>query len=254
MKRSGLMMKCGAIGAVVAGTLVLSGCTTQAPVVNPSVTASPSQKPSEQPSATPATSQVFESKVPRIRDNWVVNRAALEELGSLVRSANPGDPDAMRAEVCAEFLANNPLDGDFGAPTRSDQVEVVEARFEAKQQLLRAYISDVYRNGTRADSDYDLLAGVASCLINSVAVQGSHTGDSLRVIGVDGVLPSITTSPKEYSIKDRNYGFARTAFVTVTVEGRGSADLWRRFLWKDATQDWDITNEQVENPYNLGWN
>lgn len=225
---------------------------TETPSETPSATTSPTEKPSESPSETPTNP---ESKVPKIRENWKVNEAALEKLGSLAKYGGEGDLAAVRAEVCTEFFANNPLGDNFPAPTSSDKVEAVEARFEAKQQLLRDYISDKFRDDQwRTDVNAaDMLTGVQSCVTNGVDSKGATDAGYIDAVVDDKPLSTVTTSPKEYSFKDPSEGYVRTSYVSVAVEGQTPADVWRRFLWNEKTQDWDITNEQAENPYNLGW-
>lgn len=236
--------------------LSLTGCASDdmsAPVgTKPVETSRPADvTPSPTPSAAP------ESNVPKIRDNWVVNEAAMDELGQLAKFGGDGDLATVRAKACTEFQAKNPLGDEFGTPSRTDKVEAVEARYEAKQALWRAYVSDKFREDQwREDiSAATILDGVSSCLANNVTSKGADFTDTafFNAIADDKPLPAVTTSPKEYSFKDPSEGYVRTSYVTVAVEGQAPTEVWRRFLWNEATQDWDITHEQIENPYNLGW-
>jgi len=188
-----------------------------------------------------------------MRGSWNINRAALEKLGRVVESPRTGDLKSARAEVCREFLANNPPEGNLEAPSRLDALSAVEARFEAKQHLFIAYVSDVVRSGAQGIAESYELSGVQSCLTNGIDAVGSDTAFLLGFISEDKALPVATTSAKEYSLKDTSVDIVRTSYVTVSVEGQAPADVWRRYVWNEDTKDWDITNEQTENPYNLGW-
>ncbi|MGR4009860.1 hypothetical protein [Leucobacter sp. 1207-22] len=246
------------IGSAACLTVFLSptGCASDGPAA-PVKTKPVETSRSADVTPSPTQSATPELNVPKIRDNLVVNEVVMDELGQLAKFGGDGDLAAVRAKACKEFQANNPLGGEFGAPSRTDKVEAVEARYEAKQVLWRAYVSDKFRDDQwREDiSAASILDGVNSCLTNNVASKGVDFTDTafFNAIADDKPLPATTTSPKEHSFKDPSEGYVCTSYMTATVEGQAPADVWRRFLWNETTQDWDITHEQVENPYNLSW-
>jgi hypothetical protein len=237
------------------GLLGLSACGDNAEAKpKPTETEQVTETPTKTPEPTPTETEVSVSKVEKFRDNWNLNTEALTNLGSM----QPGQEgyDKLLSQVCTEFFANNPLRTPVQAPERLDSVDVVEARFEARQEMLREFQSDNFRNSRGEDIvSYEVYQGVEYCITNGIQARGSSPSDYFKELNIDDApLPSVTTTEKEYSIKDTGgTKYDRTAYVTVSVGQKAPEDLWRRFMWSDDIGDWYLAAEQAENPYNLGW-
>lgn len=251
--------KFGASSLIVLGALGLTACGDNAgaepqPTATEQTTEAPKPTPTE--TTTPSETQAPVSEVPKTRENWVVNEAALINLFKVKQGLATGDYETLRAEACNEFFANNPLNGDFGTPDRRDSISDVESRFEARQQLFLDYVSDKYREDRwRTDVDAShLIGGVRLCVNNGVEVTGSTNSVYGDAVIDDKPLPTVTTEQLEYPFADTDLmSFDRASYVTTTVEGQAPKTVWRRHLWSDVAQDWYITNEQTESFRDYGW-
>lgn len=245
------------LAAAALGVSLLAGCAgASEPAPDPTQTETSSPEPTE--TEEPANPETPVSDVEKTRE-WNITpefERKLEQLGLLSQGIGEGDIHIVRTEVCNELLANNPLEGDFGPASPSDDAETVERRFEAKQQLLRDYISDRFRDDQwRSDVNAaDMLAGARLCLTNGLPSKGSSSDDYGPALDNDTPVPSVTTrldyaAGHEYD--DRGF---RWVTVTVAVEGQEIGEpLHRRHQWNHLTNDWDLINEQTENPGMGGW-
>lgn len=242
------------------GFLGLSACSSEADAKpKPTQTAQVAEESAPKPSkTTSAEPDVFVTKVDKIRD-WSISaelKANLIQLGILSQGAGQGDFDIVRTETCNQLHESNPFLAEFGPASPSDSAEAVELRYQAKQQIFRDYVSDVFRVGGGESFDSsDALSGMVTCLSGGLRAKGISSNDWMAEILDDEPLPTVTTridhaAGHEYD--DRGF---RWTTVTVAIEGRDIGEpVHRRHQWNHLTKDWDLINEQTNNPGNGGWN
>ena len=138
--------------------LSLAGCTSNgaaAPVdTKPVETSRPAEvTPKLTQSAAP------KSNVPKIRDNWVVNEAAMDELGQPAKFGGDGDLTAVRAKACTDVLEQALQLGSVESPPGSSAIHELCGDQRTELGGLAAV-------GFTLHGDRETFAAVAAGLVN----------------------------------------------------------------------------------------